>query len=297
MNPADRSLAVLYRDAELLIVDKPAGLLVHKGWGTDKDTALARARHIAGAWVYPAHRLDRSTSGVLVFTLDRDSASRLGASFRERAPRKLYLALVRGRPEEQALIDSPVPRSEHGERVPAQTRYLRLGVSSIERCSLLLVEPHTGRLHQIRRHLKHVSHPLIGDVRYGKGPINRHYRATYGFERTALHAVSIELSHPTSGADVRAFAPPPLELTACWQALGFDPSLWQPEHIARLAAALPAPPPEGAPGQPRQLTTRGLLRALRADLCKAPGAGLELLSEEGAPGVDEVATADGFAPE
>lgn len=271
---ADRPLPVLYRDAELLIVDKPAGLLVHKGWASDTDTALARARRIAGAWVYPAHRLDRSTSGVLVFSLDKASASRLAASFRARAPRKLYLALVRGRPEEQALIDSPVPRSEDGERVPAQTRYLRLGVSSVERCSLLLVEPHTGRLHQIRRHLKHVSHPIIGDVRYGKGPINRHYRATYGFARSALHAVSIELLQPTSGERVSAFAPPPVELAACWQALGFAPELWQPERIVEAIAALPpplSPPPEGAE--------------------------LELLPEEGAPGVDEVAAPDRLPPE
>jgi tRNA pseudouridine65 synthase len=269
----DRSLPVLYRDTELLIVDKPAGLLVHKGWGSDTDTALARARRIAGTWVYPAHRLDRSTSGVLVFGLDQASASRLAASFRERAPRKLYLALVRGRPEERALIDSPVPRSEHGERVPARTSYVRLAVSSVERCSLVLVEPHTGRLHQIRRHLKHVSHPIIGDVRYGKGPINRHYRATYGFERSALHATSIELLHPTSGALVSAFAGPPSELEVCWRALGFAPELWQPERISEAAALLPPPP-------------------------SAPiGAELELLPEEGAPGVDEVAAADRLATE
>lgn len=271
----DRSLPVLYRDAELLIVDKPAGLLVHKGWGSDVDTALARARRIAGTWVYPAHRLDRSTSGVLVFTLDRDSASRLGASFRERAPRKLYLALVRGRAAEQALIDSPVPRSEQGERVPAQTGFVRLGVSSVERCSLLLVEPHTGRLHQIRRHLKHATHPIIGDVRYGKGPINRHYRATYGFERSALHAVSIELWQPGSGARVQAFAPPPVELTACWQALGFPPELWQPTCIAQAALALPALGSSASPGDTE----------------------LQLLAEEGAPGVDEVAAPDRLASE
>jgi tRNA pseudouridine65 synthase len=276
---ADRPLPVLYRDAELLIVDKPAGLLVHKGWASDTDTALARARRVAGAWVYPAHRLDRSTSGVLVFSLDPDSASRLAASFRARAPRKLYLALVRGRPEEQALIDSPVPRSEHGERVPAQTRYLRLAVSTIERCSLLLVEPHTGRLHQIRRHLKHVSHPIIGDVRYGKGPINRHYRATYGFERTALHAVSIELLHPTSGARVSAFAPPPVELGACWQSLGFAAELWQPERIAEAVTLLP-PPLLSSTSSASTALPSAPLPATQGE------ADLELLPEEGATGMD-----------
>jgi tRNA pseudouridine65 synthase len=267
---AERSLRVLYRDRELLIVDKPAGLLVHRGWGTDTDTALARARRIAGSWVYPAHRLDRATSGVLVFALDPDSASRLGAAFREHAPRKAYLALVRGRPLEQALIDSPVPRSEDGARVPAQTHYRRLGVSSVERCSLVLVEPHTGRLHQIRRHMKHVSHPLIGDVRYGKGPINRHYRAAFGLHRLALHAASIELVHPGTGELLRVAAELPPELASCWRALGFDPALWQLDHVARELAQLPAP---------------------------LPGAELELLTEEGATGVDEITGADGLAPE
>jgi tRNA pseudouridine65 synthase len=269
-DPADRSLPVLYRDQELLIVDKPAGLLVHRGWGTDADTALARARRIAGSWVYPAHRLDRATSGVLVFALDPDTASQLGAAFREHAPRKTYLALVRGRPLEQALIDSPVPRSENGERVPALTSYRRLGVSSVERCSLLLVTPHTGRLHQIRRHMKHVSHPLIGDVRYGKGPINRHYREAFALHRLALHAASLALVHPRTGAAIDVFAEPPAELASCWRALGFDPALWQRERLASEAALLHA---------------------------SLPRARVELEPEEGAPRVDEVARADRLPPE
>jgi tRNA pseudouridine65 synthase len=268
--PADRTLPVLYHDAELLIVDKPAGLLVHRGWGTDSDTALARARRIAGCWVYPAHRLDRATSGVLVFALQAEVASQLGAAFRAHAPLKTYLALVRGRPLEQALIDSPVPRSEDGKRVAAYTSYRRLAASSVERCSLVLAAPHTGRLHQIRRHLKHVSHPLIGDVRYGKGPINREYRARYGLHRLALHAASLELAHPRTGQALSVFAPPPAELTTCFVALGFAPALWERQHLAQQAVLL------------------------RASL---PEARLELLSEEGAPGVYEVAAADGFAPE
>ncbi|MET0410255.1 MAG: hypothetical protein ABW217_03115, partial [Polyangiaceae bacterium] len=111
------------------------------------------------------------------------------------------------------------------------------------------------------------------------GPINRHYRTTYGFERSALHAVSIELLHPTSGARVSAFAPPPVELGECWQALGFAPELWQPERIAEAVAALPPP----LPASPL--------------LASPPGGELQLLPEEGATSVDEIAAADGFAPE
>jgi tRNA pseudouridine65 synthase len=220
------SLPVLYRDRHLLVVDKPAGLLVHRGWADDADTALARARRIAGAWVYPAHRLDRATSGVLVFALDADTASRLGDVFQRQSPRKEYLALVRGKPAESGFIDSPVPKSEDGERVPAQTRYRCLGTSSVERCSLVRVWPESGRLHQIRRHMKHISHPLIGDVRYGKGPINRHFRARFGLVRTALHASAIDFEHPHTGEPLCVRAPLPADLVACFRELGFDPDLW-----------------------------------------------------------------------
>jgi tRNA pseudouridine65 synthase len=233
------ALEVLYRDEQLLVVAKPAGLIVHPGWGNDRDTALSRARRLAGRWVYPAHRLDRATSGVLVFALDPASSQRLGAAIREQQWSKSYLALVRGKPPASGLIDSPVPRSEDGERVAAQTRFTCLGSSSVERCSLVCAQPITGRMHQIRRHLKHISHPLIGDVRYGKGPINRHYRATYGFERMALHACALRLPHPTTGEWLEVRAPVAPELAACFTALGFEPSTWEP--------AFSLPPPE----QPR----------------------------------------------
>src|SRR5690606_9191096 len=176
-------------DSRLLVVDKPAGLLVHRGWGNDDDTALSRARRLAGTWVYPAHRLDRGTSGVLVFALDPETASGLGEAFRERAPAQVdvalvrgpgtaggpgeafregarakgYVALVRGRPPVSGWIDSPVPQGEGGARAPALTYFVTVATSPVERCSLVLAQPHTGRLHQIRRHLKHISHPVIGD--------------------------------------------------------------------------------------------------------------------------------------
>jgi tRNA pseudouridine65 synthase len=235
---AGRGLDVLYRDDQLLVVDKPAGLIVHRGWGNDSDTALARARRIAGSWVYPVHRLDRATSGALVFALDPQVSRSLGTMLGARRWAKSYLALVRGRPPESGLIDSTVPRSENGERVPAQTRFRRLGCSTIERCSLVCAVPITGRLHQIRRHLKHISHPLIGDVRYGKGPINRHFRASHGLERMALHACAIGLWHPKNGRWLTIRAPLAPELATCFTRLGFDPAAWAPafELEAPLAA-------------------------------------------------------------
>lgn len=267
--PTPAPLRVLYRDSRLLVVDKPAGLLVHRGWGNDDDTALSRARRLAGTWVYPAHRLDRGTSGVLVFALDPETASGLGEAFRERAPAKVYVALVRGRPPASGWIDSPVPQGEGGARAPALTYFVTVATSPVERCSLVLAQPHTGRLHQIRRHLKHISHPVIGDVRYGKGPINRHYRASHGLWRMALHALAIELAHPSSGERLRVVSELPPELGACCEGLGLAlPS----RRLVELAHALLDRPP--------------------AFVAAAPP-----LADEGAPSVDQVAAPDGFAPE
>lgn len=214
------ALAVLYQDAWLLAVDKPSGLIVHRGWARDRDTALSRARQIAGRWVYPVHRLDRATSGVLLFALDPDTQRKLSQDFATGQVHKRYLALVRGEPEAAGLIDHPVPRGETGERVAARTRFAKLQRSAVERCSLVEVEPLTGRLHQIRRHFKHISHPLVGDARYGKGDINRLYRERYDFHRLALHAHELELCHPEDGRPLHLCAPVPADLQALLQRLG-----------------------------------------------------------------------------
>jgi tRNA pseudouridine65 synthase len=95
-------------------------------------------------------------------------------------------------------VDSPVPRTEGGPRVPAVTAYRRLAV--VERWSLVQASPRTGRLHQIRRHLKHLGHPIVGDVNYGKGDINRLFRERYGLRRLALHAAALSFTHPFTGA-------------------------------------------------------------------------------------------------
>ncbi len=202
-----------------MVVDKPAGLLVHRGWDNDRETALSLAREIAGRWVYPVHRLDRATSGVLVFALDREHAAILGEAWASGRVEKQYLALTRGHTAERGLTDSPVPRAEGGPRVEARTRFVRLGTSTVERVSLLRVEPLTGRLHQIRRHMKHISHPLIGDVRYGKGDINRHFRERYGFHRLGLHASRLRLPLDDDGS-LEVHAPLPSELSECLEALG-----------------------------------------------------------------------------
>jgi tRNA pseudouridine65 synthase len=204
------ALPVLYKDEALVIVDKPSGLVVHRGWGTDRVVAMTIVRNQLRQHVHPVHRLDRGTSGVLVFALDAAIAAPLHAAFEEGRATKRYLALVRGIAPEGGVIDSPVPRSPDGPRVPALTEFRRLAV--FERFSLVEAIPRTGRLHQIRRHLKHIGHPLVGDVNYGKGDINRAFRERFGLRRLALHALSLEIEHPADHVPIRVSAPLPEDL-------------------------------------------------------------------------------------
>ena len=204
---------ILHRDDRLVVVAKPAGVAVHRGWaGDDEDALLQRVRDLVGAWVWPVHRLDRGASGAIAFALDQDAARALGESFMGRAVDKTYLALTRGHPPEQVRIDHPIPKKPGGERVPAVTEVRRL--ETFGRYALVEARPETGRLHQIRRHLKHISCPLIGDVRYGKGEHNRLFREQYGLHRLALHASRLVLPHPDGGV-VDVSAPLAEDLESC----------------------------------------------------------------------------------
>ena len=212
-------LPVLYRDEGLVAVDKPSGLAVHRGWSREKIVVLTVARDLLGRRVYPVHRLDRATSGVLLLALDSETARRLQELFATGRIEKRYLALVRGITPDAGVIDHPLPRSREGPRVPAVTAFRRL--ATFERYSLVEAFPKTGRLHQIRRHFKHLSHPLIGDVRYGKGEHNRLFRERFGLYRLALHAAELAFDHPTTEERLRIAAPLPRELAAALTRMGF----------------------------------------------------------------------------
>jgi tRNA pseudouridine65 synthase len=211
-------MPVLYRDARLLAVNKPSGLAVHRGLARDRVFALQLVRDLAGQHVHPVHRLDRATSGALLFALDPETARRMQESFEAAAVGKRYLALVRGIPPEEGVIDHPVPSDEDGPRVPAVTAFRRLAV--FERYALVEARPLTGRFHQIRRHFKHLSHPLIGDVRYGKGEHNRLFRERFGLHRLALHAVELNFPHPETGEELRIAAPLPEDLAGPLRRMG-----------------------------------------------------------------------------
>jgi len=206
----------------MLVVNKPAGMVVHRGWAREGPVLVDELRRLTGLErVHPVHRLDRGTSGALVVALDVERARSLREAWDGGLVSKCYLALVRGYPPEGGEIDHPLPRRQGGPRVPAQSSFLRLCTAATEprHVSLVKVWPRTGRLHQVRRHLKHISYPVIGDANYGKGPLNRALRDRYGLARLALHA--LELTLPSSGAaPLRVRAPLPDDLTRPWRQMG-----------------------------------------------------------------------------
>lgn len=222
-------IELLHVDEHLVVANKPSGLLVHRGLANDDDVLLFRVRDALHEHVYLVHRLDRGTSGVIVVARSARIASLLGGAFAERTTEKRYLALVRGKPPDEGLIDSPVPRSEGGERVPAVTRYRTVARSTVARCSLVEARPETGRFHQIRRHLKHLGHPLLGDVNYGSGALNREYRAQHGLFRLGLHAFSVAFDHPVTGARLTVTSPMPEDLGGVLDGLALPRS---PEVLA-----------------------------------------------------------------
>ena len=230
-------LEILYRDDYLAAVAKPPGLLVHRTGLDAGETrfALQMLRDQLGRPVWPAHRLDKGTSGVLLFALDAETARALGQQFEAGGTiRKTYLAMVRGWPAREGLIDHPLSRLPDDQRRSrrgaterpgsmegglddrplavevrgALTRFRALarhelplaqGNFAQTRCALLELSPLTGRRHQLRRHLKHIAHPIIGDATHGKGPLNRSVAGLLGVQRLWLHALRLELAHPVTG--------------------------------------------------------------------------------------------------
>ena len=217
-------LDILFRDDALCVVMKPSGLAVHRGWAVADHYALDLLRNQLRRWVYPVHRLDQPTSGVLIFALSSEIASVLGEAFMEHRIAKRYVALVRGIPAERLRVDHPI-KDERGEPRPAVTNLTRLWVFR-RRYSLVEARPETGRTHQIRRHLKHLSCPVIGDTSYGKSEHNRLFANEFGLERLALHALEIGFDHPLTGLPLVVQAPLPPDFALPLARMGCPGDLW-----------------------------------------------------------------------
>jgi tRNA pseudouridine65 synthase len=206
-------LSVIHCDDWLAIVNKPAGLMVHDSALARGETEFAadRLRAQFGRPIFLVHRLDRATSGCLLLAFDRETASALGKTVMAGGVGKDYLAICRGWPDATFTIDHALDGGP-GKPVkkPAITHFERLAVSELNlpsvdfpasRYALLRARPQTGRFRQIRRHLKHASHHLIGDTSHGDGRHNRQFRML-GIHRMLLHAVRLDFIHPVHGGHV-----------------------------------------------------------------------------------------------
>lgn len=216
----DDSIRVIYQDEHVVAMDKPPGLLVHRSPIDKRETefAVQKLRDKVGQHVYPVHRLDRPTSGVLIFTFSPETASQLGQAMMSKRIEKRYVALTRGWLQGAGMIDYALTfkrdkyaDAHRGEDIAPQhavTEYASLQRFSVPmpvgrydtaRYSLVSLRPFTGRKHQLRRHLVHLRHPIIGDTTHGDGTQNKFARAQFGFSHLALTCTAMQFEHPVTG--------------------------------------------------------------------------------------------------
>lgn len=214
-------LDILFKDNFLVSINKPPGLLVHRSPIAKDATefAVQLLRDQLEQKVYPIHRLDRKTSGILLFALDENTLKSLQKSFAERTVSKKYLAIVRGFADDSGTIDYPLQR-EDGKTQEAVTHYRTLeraelnvpfGKHPTSRYSLVEAEPETGRMHQLRKHFAHILHPIIGDRPHGCNKQNRLFKEKWDMTHMMLHAISLSFTHPLDNTSVHLTAEPPSE--------------------------------------------------------------------------------------
>lgn len=210
-------LPIIYKDEHIVVINKSANLLVHRSWIDKYETrfAIQMLRDQIGQYVYPVHRLDKPTSGVLVFALSKDVARSLSNQMQESGFEKEYIAVVRGYTDNSGLIDYALKEvldkmtdkkaDKNKDAKKAVTEYEKLsqielpfpvGKYETTRYSLLRLKLKTGRKHQLRRHMKHILHPIVGDTKYGRGEHNRFFREKFNCHRLLLHASELSFMHP-----------------------------------------------------------------------------------------------------
>ncbi|MCB0525095.1 MAG: pseudouridine synthase [Saprospiraceae bacterium] len=212
--------SILFEDDYFVAINKPAGIMVHRtGISEDKVFVLQLLRkQLGNKRIFTTHRLDRGTSGALVFAKNQESARHLGEQFMAKTVSKKYLAMLRGWLHEPAVIDYALTDKESNKgALDAVTRYAPIANSEIEaaiglryptaRFSLVEAMPETGRRHQIRKHFAHINHPVIGDIRHGDVKQNKYFRNVFNFYRMMLHARSISFQHPENEQEITIEAP------------------------------------------------------------------------------------------
>ena len=203
---------ILHRDERVVAVNKPPNIFVHRtNLDRRQPALLQKVRDAVGVHVYAVHRLDRPVSGVLLFALSREAAGAFHTALADGT--KTYVALVRGSTPATLTMDRPLTNPE-----TKQPRACSTELETIETfgfCSYVRLRIDTGRRHQIRRHLAHAGHHVIGDTKYGKGRINQRFRDEFGLSRIGLHAARIEIVHPMTNQALVVEAPIPAVMTAC----------------------------------------------------------------------------------
>lgn len=206
-------LEIIYQDEHLIAINKPHGLLVHRSKIANDATefALQMLRDQIGRHVSPVHRLDRKTSGVLLFAFEKDVEIAMHKQFQEGMVEKKYLAILRGYAPEQMDIDYPLAK-ENGNMQDAFTSFISLqraeiavpfGKHETSRYTLVEVSPKTGRMHQLRRHFAHIFYPIIGDRKHGCNKQNKFFKEQFEMTTMLLHASEIAFTHPVSGYQVK----------------------------------------------------------------------------------------------
>ncbi|WP_372370514.1 pseudouridine synthase [Candidatus Uabimicrobium sp. HlEnr_7] len=198
-------IPILYHDESIIVVSKPPKLLVHRTeLANDSVFLLQTLSQQVDKYLYPIHRIDRAASGAIAFALTSEDAKLLQESLQSITTRKEYIAFVRGSTPEEWTMERELT-NDKGTKQQACTHFRK--ISEFFRCSLVAARISTGRKHQIRRHLARSAHQIVGDTSYGKGKINRFFRAEYGLPRLCLHAKWLEFKHPRSEKIVKIDAP------------------------------------------------------------------------------------------
>lgn len=218
------NFSIVYQDDRVVVMDKPSGFHVHPPENCPEKVprnkiVLHQLRDQIGHWVYPVHRLDVATSGLLMFALDSEAAGLLCRQFQKQEIKKTYWAVVRGYMPDQGLIDRPLELDSTGELVPCLTDYETLKKIELpfsvgkkyqsSRYSWLKVSPRTGRFHQIRRHMNRIAHPVIGDTDHGDSHHNRFFREDLNISGLCLRAQEIETEWPWTPGSIRITAAVP----------------------------------------------------------------------------------------
>lgn len=236
-------LAVLYQDAHFVAVNKPAGMLVHRSKIDPRESSIAlqQVRDQLGSHVYPVHRIDKPTSGVLLFGRNKDAARHLAAAFATREITKSYLAVVRGYLPPDGVIDYAL-KEIHDKKTDRKARAAKpaqeattafqtldtlelpfpVGRYDTTRYTLARLSPGTGRKHQLRRHMKHIFHPILGDRKYGDWRHNKFIAAQFDCHRMLLHAHTLSFTHPMSASSVVISAALPADFAALLDTMGFQ---------------------------------------------------------------------------